>query len=184
MKIIKMPVPAGFFLLLLFFSSCIMYCGKSPDTAVPVVEKEARVPEEGAAEIQVMTEPLTFRDVAGKWTLLYPNDYGYEFQFFRNYSSLTILYLNNHALLFKGVYTIEEGNRLRLNIYEMKRSKNVKYVNKSSGFLKAKSSYFLFQCSTAGENSSKRLILRPIKIIIDGNSSDGYFEPIIKLKKH
>ena len=132
-------------------------------------------------EIQEPTEPITFDTINGQWHLMYPESLGYEMQFYKNYRSLIILYLGNHVLLFKGVYTIEEDSRVKINIYEMKRSESA--ANRESGFLKAKSSYFLFQCYTAGQKQNRKLILKPVKIIIDGNDSDGYFEPVLRLKK-
>jgi len=126
--------------------------------------------------------PIGFMDVVGRWKLKYANHYGYDFRFYKNYKALVILYLSNHALVFKGVYTIEDNNRLKINIYEMKRDKNVRRVNVYGGFIKAKSSYFLFQASLPDDKRKKVLVVRPLKIVIDGNNSDGYFEPVIRLK--
>ncbi len=158
-------------------------CGRGPSQSEKHADENAGLTAEEIAEKQAPESPITFDKIPGKWILLYPNDYGYEFQLYRNYRALVILYLNNCALIFKGVYTLEDGNRLRLNISEMKRSQEVRAVNTYSGFAKAKSSYFLFRLSSTGEREKMKLVLRPLKIIIDGSDSDGYFEPILRLKR-
>jgi hypothetical protein len=135
-----------------------------------------------AAETQNDEElPLTFKNVIGNWTLKYSGNYGYTFNFYSNYRALVILYLNMETLIFKGVYTIEEGNKLKINIYEMKEEHRAAGTKK--GFVKAKSSYFLFGGHKIKKNRKETLYLRPLSIIIDGNNSEGYFEPLIKLAK-
>jgi len=94
-----------------------------------------------------------------------------------------ILYLNNHALVFKGVYTFEGNNLVRINIYEMKKSRRLSRINLHSGFVKAKSSFFKFSVELKDRKKEKLLLVRPRNITIDGNNSDGYFEPLIKLKR-
>ncbi|MCL2026507.1 MAG: hypothetical protein FWG92_06865 [Leptospirales bacterium] len=152
--------------------------GKSAEQAADALSAQAQ-----EQEIQEQFEPITLASINGQWHLMYPEALGYEIQFNKNYSSLIILYLGNHTLLFKGVYTIEEDSKVRINIYEMKRSESAAAINRKSGFTKIQSSYFLFQCHTVGQNQNKRLVLRPLRIIIDGNDSDGFFEPVLRLKK-
>jgi len=159
----------------------LLSCGKREDSK-PAEQVASALPAQ-EQEIQEQTEPITFETIKGQWHLVYPESLGYEMQFYKNYRSFIVLYLGNHALLFKGIYTIEEGDKVRINIYEMKRSESTTAINKESGFTKTKSSYFLFQCYTAGEKQNKRLILKPVKIVIDGNDSDGFFEPVLRLKK-
>jgi hypothetical protein len=125
--------------------------------------------------------PITFKNVVGTWALKYSGNYGYQFSFYPNYRSLVILYLNMETLVFKGVYTIEEGNKLKINIYEMKEERRAGGLNK--GFVKAKSSYFLFSGYETSKKGKATLYLRPRAIIIDGNNSEGYFEPLLKLVK-
>ena len=125
--------------------------------------------------------PLTFKSVIGNWTLKYSGNYGYNFSFYSNYRALVVLYLNMETLIFKGVYTIEDGNKLKINIYEMKEEHRAGCIKK--GFVKAKSSYFLFSGHKIRKNGKETLNLRPLAIIIDGNNSEGYFEPLIKLAK-
>lgn len=125
--------------------------------------------------------PLTFKSVIGNWTLKYSGNYGYTFRFYSNYRAVVVLYLNMETLIFKGVYTIEKGNKLKINIYEMKEEHRA--VRTKKGFVKAKSSYFLFGGHTIKKNRKETLYLRPLAIIIDGNNSEGYFEPLIKLSK-
>ena len=127
-------------------------------------------------------ENLKFRDVQGKWSLMFRGNYGYEFRFSKSYRAICILYLLSSSLIFKGVYTIEEGNKLRINISEMKNEESVNGLNLSKKFVKTTSSYFVFQAEVRKEKKGKMLVLRPQKIFIDGNNSEGYFEPEIKLE--
>ena len=134
----------------------------------------------GAAQEDAGT-PLNFKNVVGTWSLKYSGNYGYQFSFYANYRALVILYLNNETLVFKGVYTIDDGNKLKINIYEMKDERNGGFSNK--GFIKAKSSYFLFSGYQTAKQGKTTMFLRPRSIIIDGNNSEGYFEPLLKLAK-
>ena len=142
------------------------------DTQVQVEKKET-----------TPSEPINFETISGTWELKYANNYGYTFRFYKNYRSIVILYLNNHALVFKGVYTFEGSNLVRINIYEMKKSKRLSGINLRSGFIKAKSSFFKFSIHLKEKNRKKILSISPRNITIDGNNSDGYFEPVIKLKR-
>jgi hypothetical protein len=125
--------------------------------------------------------PLNFKNVVGTWALKYSGNYGYQFSFYANNRALVIIYLNNETLVFKGVYTIEEGNKLKINIYEMKDERRAGLPTK--GFVKAKSSYFLFSGYQTARQGKATMFLRPRAIIIDGNNSEGYFEPLLKLAK-
>jgi hypothetical protein len=168
------------FLPLIIISILILItgCSKSKDdTEQSIIDQkpiEEPVPEN--------LEPIDFKDLPGKWALRFSGNYGYEFRFNKSYKALVIIYLGSSSLLFNGVYTIENGN-LKINIYEMKNEDRSENLNIYSNFIKAKSSYFLFK---AGINkkpgTNKMLVLRPSNIIIDGINSDGYFEPVIKLK--
>ena len=126
-------------------------------------------------------EQINFKNVSGSWALMYDNNYGYNFRLGKNYKAVVILYLSTASVIFKGVYTIEDKNILRINISEMKREEKVKGLNTGSGFKKAKSSYFLFQSRIIQENGRSFLEVRPATISIDGNDSEGYFEPLIRL---
>ncbi len=125
--------------------------------------------------------PVNFKSLSGNWDLLYGNDYGYSFKFYKNYKAVVILYLNSSSIIFKGVYNIESGDSIRINISEMKREESVKNIDLKSGFSKAKSSHFIFNTRITNSNGKKNLELRPLTIFIDGSDSDGYFEPFIKL---
>jgi hypothetical protein len=135
----------------------------------------------GGAEKDDVTIPLSFKSVIGGWTLKYSGNYGYTFSFYSNYRAVVVLSLNMETLVFKGVYTIEDGNKLKINIYEMKEEHRAGGARK--GFVKAKSSYFLFGGYKTKKGGKETLYLRPLAIIIDGNNSEGYFEPLIKLAK-
>lgn len=128
--------------------------------------------------------PLTFKNVIGTWACAYPGSYGYRFSFDANYRALVIVYLNSSAVIFRGIYTIEQGGRIRINISDMKNEPRTAGLNLSSGFSRTKSSYFLFSGSIVRKNNRLAMHLRPYSIIIDGNSSEGYFEPLMKLSKN
>jgi len=63
----------------------------------------------------------------------------------------------------------------------MKRDESVKNINLKGGFVKAKSSHFIFNTRIIVTGGKKNLELKPDKIFIDGSDSEGYFEPYIKL---
>ena len=177
----KKNIQAGKYLLNSIITGlCILIASCGLEKEVPESEVVKPAATEKIGE-NISDKPLLFEDIRGSWSLQYQHNYGYNFQFYPNYKSIIILYLSNLTLVFKGVYTVEEKSVIRINIYEMKHEKNPARVNLSSGFVKAKSSYFLFLGSIKDEGKS--LAIRPIKTIIDGNNSGGYFEPYIKLKK-
>lgn len=126
--------------------------------------------------------PLNFKTLSGNWNLMYGNDYGYSFRFFKNYRAIVIVYLNTNSVIFKGVYNIENSNAIRINISEMKRVESVKELDLKGGFVKAKSSYFIFNARAISREREKNLELRPRESSIDGKDSEGYFEPYIKLE--
>ncbi len=127
------------------------------------------------------TIPVNFKNISGNWSLQYGNNYGYNFRLYKNYKAVVILYLSTDAIIFKGVYNIESSDSLRINISEMKREERVKNIDLKGGFVKAKTSYFIFNAKILSSGGKKNLELRPQKIFIDGSDSDGYFEPYIKL---
>ena len=127
--------------------------------------------------------PLDFKDIPGTWKLMYGSEFGYDFRLRPNYQAWVLLYLQNHTLVFKGIYTIEEGSRLRINITEMKSVNSINGVSLYGNYVKANSSYFQFKGSFSGTGKGRTLRLVPERIIIDGNNSDGYFEPVIRLKR-
>ncbi len=127
--------------------------------------------------------PATVTSLHGRWKLLYTGPYGYEFRFYKNYRAVCILYLKTSALIFKGVYTVEDDHTLRINLYEMKNEKRVYHPDTRKGFTKIKSSHFTFKTEIKGSGKNRTLVLDPGSIVIDGNTCDGYFEPGIRLKK-
>ena len=131
----------------------------------------------------LLSKPMQSGDLIGTWRLMYRGHYGYTFRFYRNYRALCILHLRVNALIFKGVYTIEENNRIRINIYEMKNEQNPARPNLRRNFVKTSSSYFIFQGTLHRTNNRPKLLLQPVTIIIDGMSSAGYFEPSFELIK-
>mgnify|MGYP000316806676 CR=1 FL=1 len=129
------------------------------------------------------SQPLNPIQLHGRWQLKYRGNYGYMFHFYKNFRALCVIYLNHSAVVFKGIYTVEADNTLRINIYEMKNSSS-SGINYHSNFVKTTSTYLLFNAERTVEGSSHLLLIKPKKIMIDGRSSDGYFEPMIKLKKY
>jgi len=124
---------------------------------------------------------LSFDSLRGNWELIYDNNYGYSFRLGKNYRAIVILYLNDSSVIFKGIYTIEDSNTLRINISEMKREDKIKALNVKSGFVQVKSSYFIFKGTIKPVKKSRILELRPVTISIEGSDSEGYFEPLIEL---
>jgi hypothetical protein len=133
--------------------------------------------------ISLAATPATVTSLHGRWKLLYRGPYGYEFRFYKNYRAVCILYLKTNALIFKGVYTMEDEGTLRINLYEMKNETRVYHPDTRRGFTKIKSSHFTFKTEIKGSGKNSTLVLDPGSIVIDGNTCDGYFEPGIRLKK-
>ncbi len=171
---------AFFRIILFFFLISVVSCGGN-ETSEKIPVKTEKENGQTVEKIPVKVEPVTFRNISGVWQLRYSNNYGYEFRLYKNYRAVVIIFLSESSLVFRGVYTIEDGSALRVNLSEMKRVDGIKNINVSSNFVKTKSSYFIF--SASGNKAEKKLLLRPKKIYIDGNDSEGYFEPVLALKK-
>lgn len=124
---------------------------------------------------------LSFNSLRGTWELLYSDNYGYSFRFDRNYKAIVVIYMNDSSVIFKGVYTIEDANTLRINISAMKREERLKDLDYKDGFVNVKSSYFIFKGRITGALKSRKLELKSDTISIDGSDSEGYFEPLIEL---
>ena len=169
-------IPAFLFFISIAASAGLFAHDTAIKPGVTVAVNNAKAETQNDEEL-----PLTFKNVVGNWTLKYSGNYGYNFSFYSNYRAMVVLHLNMETLIFKGVYTIEEGNKLRINIYEMKEEHRA--ADRKKGFVKAQSSYFLFGGHKIKKNRRETLYLRPLAIIIDGNNSEGYFEPLIKLVK-
>jgi hypothetical protein len=148
---------------------------ENPAVTVHNQEEDEKHDEQGADE-----SAIDYASIMGQWSLVYGGNYGYYFRFQKNYKTVVVLYLGNEALVFRGVHVIDAG-AITINIYEMKREKVLSMVHSSRGFQKANSSVFVFKGSLLRKNNRSVLKLRPVKIRIDGNDSDGYFEPLIKL---
>ncbi len=114
---------------------------------------------------------------------MYKNNYGYEFRFQTNYRAFCIIYSGTNAIIFKGIYSIEKDT-LTININEMKNEENIYRMDLGRKFTKITSSYFIFNMELNGKDKNKTLVLKPVKIIIDGNDSNGYFESEVKVKRY
>jgi hypothetical protein len=128
------------------------------------------------------SSPFKLSDLWGNWTLLYENDYGYNFKFYKDNKATVILYLNTNSIIFCGTYSIENDSTLKINLSEMKNEEKTKNLNLKKDFVKIESSYFVFKARITTESNKKIFELRPQKIFIDANDSKGYFEPFFKLK--
>jgi len=133
--------------------------------------------------VTIATYALQFSDIHGRWQLLYRGNYGYEFRFYKNYQAVCIIYMQTNAVVFKGVYTFDNPQTIRININQMKNADSCCDVNTTTGFAQVKSSYFLFNASITTKNNKKMLELKPLSIVIDGINSEGYFEPVIVLQR-
>lgn len=170
--------------LLIFLIVLVISCGESSKDEVPAeaVKESADdyIPEQVVSSDII---PLNFNTIKGNWDLKYGADYGYSFRLGNNYRAVVILYLSSSSVIFRGVYTIEQDDLIRINISEMKREDRVKGINTTSGFTDVKSSYFVFHSRLFEKDKKTFMELRPVRIFIDDNSSDGYFEPLIRLVK-
>ncbi len=165
----------------LTFLLLIFACGVSEKGEVAVEEEKDDYKPEQVISSDVV--PVNFNSIKGSWDLRYGDNYGYSFRLGNNYKAVVILYLNSSSLIFKGVYTLEEGDNLRINVSGMKREERVTGLNLTSGFVDVKSSYFIFH-SRIFERSGRTIMeLRPVQIFIDHNSSEGFFEPLVRLTR-
>jgi hypothetical protein len=126
--------------------------------------------------------PLNLNNLWGNWILLYENDYGYNFKFYKDNKAIVILYLNTNSVIFRGTYSIENDSTIKINISEMKNEEKIKNLNLKTGFVKIEAAYFVFNARITTESNKKIFELRPQKIFIDASDSRGYFEPFFKLK--
>ncbi len=133
--------------------------------------------------VTIAAYALQFGDIQGRWQLLYRGNWGYEFRFYKNYQAVCIVYMQTSAVVFKGVYTFDNPQTIRININQMKNVDSCCDVNTTTGFTQVKSSYFLFNASVITKNNKKMLELKPLSIVIDGINSEGYFEPVILLTR-
>ena len=125
--------------------------------------------------------PLTLNNLWGNWTLLYENDYGYDFKFYKDNKAIVILYLNTNSIIFRGTYSIENDSTIKIDLSEMKNEEKTKNLNLKKNFINIEASYFVFNTRITAESNKKNLELRPQKIFIDAHDSQGYFEPFFKL---
>lgn len=171
------------FYLTILVTLCFSACGNdNKDNTPPLKSEEKAVNETAKPETTIIDNtPISFKDIDGHWLLKYPNNYGYKFIFNNSYRTYIIIYLNEDSLVFKGIHNIEGKNLIKIRISGMKRIKGSRRINLSSGFVKTSSSYFHFLAEV--NKKKKNMLIRPIKIYIDGNNSEGYFEPLITLKK-
>lgn len=172
-------------IILLVYSCFIVFCLSCGNSESEKSAPETDTPDDYKPEKVVSSDiiPLNFNTIKGNWDLKYGDNYGYSFRLDNNYRAVVILYLNSSSVVFRGIYTIEKDDILRINISEMKRDERVKGINISRGFNQVKSSYFLFHSRIYEKAGKTMMELRPVRILIDDNPSDGYFEPLIRLVK-
>lgn len=183
----------GFKRRLIYGISCFSVAALVSSLAVPNVraagktglkKKAGPASTSGTVNGEEIKSPITFKSIIGNWSLKYSGNYGYYFSLSSSYRALIIIYASTQSFVFRGVYTIEEKGRLKVSISEMKNEPSVTGINLYRGFVKAKSSYFLFNGYRATKNREEHLYLRPAAVIIDGNPSEGFFEPQMKLTKN
>ena len=168
-------------LIYIILITLIVACGGSEKSDVPPVENKDDYEPEKVISSDII--PVNFNSIKGNWDLRYGDNYGYSFRLGNNYKAIVILYLNSSSLVFKGVYTIEDGENLRINVSGMKREERVTGLNLNSGFVDVKSSYFIFNSRIFERGGKTVMELRPVKIFIDHNSSEGFFEPLVRLTR-
>ncbi len=122
---------------------------------------------------------INFNEVIGTWRLYYRGNFGYEFSFNKSYRAVCVVRFKETSIYFRGVYTIDERKNLRINISEIKNEE----PGSSGKYNPVSSSYFIFDAKRYQQSGKDCLELRPIDIVINGNTSEGYFEPIMKLVK-
>jgi hypothetical protein len=123
---------------------------------------------------------LTTDDFIGTWKLIYSGGYGYEYRFKNNYRAYVIVYLRSSVVVFRGIYAVDEGTVIRINISEMKEQTSRSNLEADKDFQETASTVFLFKVKNKKKDSMTFL---PKKIHIDGRPSEGYFEDAINLKK-
>jgi len=120
---------------------------------------------------------MTLQNLIGHWQN--PN---YIFTMNSSYKATVVIMANQYeSFVFNGIYTLEKDSTLRININEMKSCTPGEIYSKR-GFTKTASSRFVFSAELKTDKT-KTLLLKPREIIIDGNNSDGYFEPLLTLIK-
>jgi hypothetical protein len=127
--------------------------------------------------VPAVSGSMTLQNLIGHWQG--PN---YIFTMNGSYKATVVIMANQYeSFVFNGVYTLEKDSVLRININEMKSCAPGEIYSKR-GFTKTASSRFVFAAEIKTDKT-KTLLLKPKEIIIDGNNSDGYFEPLLTLMK-
>lgn len=125
--------------------------------------------------VPCMAEAPTLKNVIGTW-----QNANYQFIMTNSYKATVIIYANTYqTFVFSGIYTVETDSKLRINISEIKTC-NPSEVFSKKGFTKTASSRFIFAADIV---KGRQMNIKPKEIIIDGNSSEGYFDSNISLQK-
>lgn len=167
----------------LIFAGILFFgCAPSNDDVEKGVDHETlQLPE--TEELEAPSVPLDYELLAGTWRLRYPGGFGYDFRFGKSYQSVIVVYTSSFALVFRGVTKITAADMVRINVYGMKRVDSGRGIYSESGLTRVKSSYFDFRIVTGDRNGKEVITVVPVKLIIDGNDSQGYFEPRFTLQK-
>ncbi len=130
------------------------------------------------AAFPCFAEAPTLKNVVGTWSSA-----NYQFILTNSYKATVIIFANKYQnFVFSGIYTVESDAKLRINISEIKTC-NPGEVYARKGFTKTASSRFVFAADLTSGSRGRLMNLKPKEIIIDGNSSEGYFDPAISLQK-
>lgn len=122
-------------------------------------------------------------DINGKWIFKYNASYGYEFSFTNSKFADIIIFMKSNFLLFKGIYQIKDTNTINIEVLEMKYSPSLSDIRSGKELTKTSSSRIIFKGQKSISGGKSYLILTTESVKIDGNSSEGFFDPEIKLKK-
>lgn len=127
--------------------------------------------------VHLSAAPISLSDCYGCWR----NDI-YTFSFNRNYTATIVIGINqNECIVFSGVFNVEKDNLVRVNISEFKQCpRGMAFVK--SGFSRTASSHFILALDPRADK--RTLVIRPKEIIIDANSSEGYFDQEMALRKN
>lgn len=127
--------------------------------------------------LPLKAENANLQSLVGQWHS--PN---YLFIMNSSYKATVVILANKYqSFVFNGIYTLEKDSVLHISINEIKTCTPGDVYSKK-GFTKTASSRFVFSADLK-KDKLKILSLKPKEIVIDGNNSDGYFEPMISLQK-
>ncbi|MBN1498628.1 MAG: hypothetical protein JW982_00605 [Spirochaetes bacterium] len=91
--------------------------------------------------------------------------------------------MKSNFLLFRGIYQIKEADKISIEVLEMKYSPSLNDIRSGKELTKTSSSSIIFRGERSSSGGKNYLVLKTESVKIDGSSSEGFFDPEIKLKK-